>query len=198
MIRDVDDFLMEIEGDSKYNPCDYQYWKNLKKRRIVFNEECTDVIVEKVLLPLQQFVEEDAAAPIEIVINTLGGNYYEAFVLCNYIETIKTPLTLTILGTAMSTGIYLAMAGKSNPNVTRRCYPFSIGLIHNGYQSTSGTLSQCKEAIDFSNRYEEMVKEYVLRNTNISSELYDKNYKNDWYLSSKDMLNYGIVDNIIS
>lgn len=194
---DLDSLFVE-EADTRFPVEDVQYLKLLKERKILFNDDCTSAIIEMVLLPLQEMASDGTNKPIEIILNTSGGEYFEALVLCNFIETIKCPLTITVLGKACSTGIYLAMAGKNNPNVTRRCYPFSFGLLHAGYQTLSGMLTQHLDQLDFTKAYEEQVKAYVLRNSTITSELYDSMYRNDWYFCSEKLIQYGIVDKIIT
>lgn len=199
MIR-KEDFILALEDDGmdtiKYF-MERQYLRLLEKRKILYNADCDCDIVERVLLPLQEMASDKSNKPIEIIINTNGGSYHEALVLCNYIEQIRCPLTITGLGKVCSTGIYIMMAGKNNNNVTRRCYPFTFGLLHNGYQSTSGTVNQCLEQIDFTRAYEKEIRDYVLRNSSISTELYDAMYKSDWYFLSNDLLKHGIVDKII-
>lgn len=196
--RDLDILFANEVTEARYPFCEVQYLKMLKERKILYNEDCSSNIIEMVLLPLQQLANDGSNAPIEIVLNTDGGEYFEVLVLCNFIETIKCPLTITILGKACSAGIYLAMAGKNNPQVTRRCYPFSIGLLHGGYQQIAGTLTQHIDQVDFTKEYEKQIKAYVLCNSNIASELYDTMYRNDWYFNASALLEKGIVDYIIT
>jgi ATP-dependent protease ClpP protease subunit len=41
------------------------------------------------------------------------------------------------------------------------------------------------------------VKEYVLKNSNITEQLYKEQEMHQWYMTSDEMLKYGLVDEIL-
>ena len=59
--------------------------------------------------------------------------------------------------------------------------------------------NQTDVSIKFKNSVtgEEKLKRYVLKNTSIDEETYDKNYRKDWFMFSEDILKYKIADKII-
>ena len=65
-------FLENIAKDAM-DPSTYQYFKGLQDRRIVFNDEVDDRIVESVMLPLLEMDNDGSGKPITIVLNTCGG-----------------------------------------------------------------------------------------------------------------------------
>ena len=101
------------------------------------------------------------------------------------------------MGYCLSMGCVLACAGSNNPNVHKDCYSYSIGMLHAGYITLSGTSSQGKSFMKFNQQIEDKTKDYILKNTKITEEEYDKHNDEDWWLTSEDMLKYGIVDKII-
>ena len=57
-----------------------------------------------------------------------------------------------------------------------------------------------KEVIDDleqTKKNEEKVKEFILSCTNISEDLYDKNYRKNWWLDSSEIIKYGLADHVI-
>ena len=93
--------------------------------------------------------------------------------------------------------VILAGAGK-NPNVTRMCYPSSYALLHDGYITIAP--SESKTAADimaFNDQVDQDIRQFILDNTKITPELYDSKARKQWFLTAKDMLELGIVDQIL-
>ena len=80
----------------------YQYYKNLEKRTIIINEQITSNIVESVMLPLLEMDNDGTGEPINIVLNTVGGSLFDGATLCNIIDNLKTPTTITVFTYAYS------------------------------------------------------------------------------------------------
>ena len=176
---------------------DYQYYKNLEKRRIIINEDISDTLLETAILPLIDMDNDGSGKPITIILDTAGGNVYTGFNLIDHIEKVKTPLTIYIMSMAASMGLHIAMAGHNNPNVKTVCHPFSVGLLHSGSESVSGTTHAVRDLFNFSQKYEEKIKQYVLSHSNIDENMYEKVYRQELWLDADEMLRLGIVDEII-
>lgn len=179
------------------DPIMYQYYRLLDKRKIVINQEITDDILEMAIIPYMEMNEDGTGNPIEIIVSTVGGDIYSGFALVDAIEKAKTPTTIHIIGRAASMGTLIAIAGKNNPNVKTVCHPFSVGLIHSGSQYMEGSAHAVKDTFDFSQHYEEKIKEYILSHTKITEEYYDKIERKELWLDAGEMLRLGIVDEII-
>lgn len=194
--------LSELVGkvtntNSLPDPVEYQYYKQLIKRRIILNGEIDDSIVEYVILPLMDMDSDGTGEPIEIFINTLGGEIYNGFNLIDVIEKLKTPTTIHILSSADSMGALIAMAGKHNPNVRTVCHPFSVGLLHSGSQYMEGSAHAVKDTFDFSQHYEDKIKDYIISHTNIDQDFYSRIERKEYWMDADEMKRVGIVDEII-
>ncbi len=179
------------------DPVSYQYYNNLNNRRIIINQEIDDSILEMAILPFIEMDSDGSGKPIEIIVSTVGGDIYAGFALVDAIEKAKTPTTIHIVGLAASMGTLIAMAGRSNPNVKTVCHPFSVGLIHSGSQYMEGSAHAVKDTFDFSQHYEDKIKDYILSHTKIDEEYYDKIERKELWLDADEMLRLGIVDEII-
>ena len=69
----------------------YVYLTLLSKRKILISTEIDDMVVEKVIIPLLEMTAE-GGEPIEILINTPGGNLYDGMIICNIIDETKVPI----------------------------------------------------------------------------------------------------------
>ncbi len=179
------------------DPTIYQYYKQLKNRRIIINAEIGDDLLEYATLPFMEMDNDGSNEPIEIIISTVGGEIYSGFNFVDQIEKAKSPVTIHIMSMAGSMGFLIAMAGKNNPNVKTVCHPFSVGLLHSGSQYMEGSAHAVKDTFDFSQHYEEKIKDYILSHTKIDENLYEKIERKEYWMDADEMKRLGIVDEII-
>lgn len=191
----------ELEGEEENN---FQislknetYDSLLKNRQVLLNEEIDEGIVEKVVMPLLELNEDDSMDTVCLYINSIGGSVMDSLFLSDIIEKYKKPLNIICLGYAFSAAFELLMSGKNNDNVTRFCYPNSVGLLHVGHLSVAGNADRVHDQIEFDDRINQKRKISVLHNSKISEEEYDAHIRQDWYFSAEDMLNYQIIDKIL-
>lgn len=149
------------------------------------------------MLPLLEMDNDGTGEPINIVLNTLGGSLFDGATLCNIIDNLKTPTTITVFTYAYSMGSILLMAGYNNPNVKKRCYKHSTALLHAGSSYLEGDSMSVKDQFNFYQKFEDVIKEYTLSHSKITPEEYDKMERYEWYMTSDTMLEKGLVDEII-
>ena len=154
-------------------------------------------ILETVILPLLQMDNDGTNEPIKIIISTPGGSVYDGIVLCDVIDNLKCPTEVVVITYAYSMGSLILMAGYNNPNVTKKCYKHSTALIHGGSLYFEGNASNVRDQFRFNEEFENKIKEYMLSHSKITEEEYEKFNKKEWYMTSEDMLKYGLVDEVI-
>lgn len=193
----LDDLLATSQPKGLPDPIMYQYYQNLLHRKIIINEEIGDGLLETATLPFIEMDSDGTGRPIEIILSTPGGEIYNGFNLIDQIEKAKTPTTIHIMSLAASMGFLIAMSGKNNPNVKTVCHKFSVGLLHSGSQYMEGTAHAVKDAFNFSQHYEDKIKNYILTHSKIDEELYEKIERKEYWMDADEMLRLGIVDEII-
>lgn len=193
----LDDLMSMLQPKGLPDPILYQYYKNLLNRKIIINEQIGDSILETAILPFIEMDNDGTNKPIEIIISTVGGEIYNGFNFVDQIEKARSPVTIHIMSMAASMGFLIAMAGKNNPNVKTICHPFSVGLLHSGSQYMEGSAHAVKDTFDFSQHYEEKIKNYILSHTKIDEKLYEKIERKEYWMDADEMKRLGIVDKII-
>mgnify|MGYP002520933430 FL=1 len=174
-----------------------QYENLLKNRIILINDVISELTIDKIVMPLLQMDNDGTSKKITIYINSNGGSVYDGLVLCNIIEQLKTPTDVIVLGYAYSMGSIILMSGKNNPNVVRKCYPFSTALIHGGSAYIGGTSSQVKDYFKFNEKFEKRIADFIITHTNLSEDDYAAIERYEAYMDSDEMLEKGLVDEII-
>lgn len=193
---DLDELLDGAAQTGLLTPDIYQYYKGLKQNRIIINEDISIGLIELAVIPLKDMDADPNVKEIEIIINSGGGTVYTGFALVDAIENLKTPTTIRITGMAASMAMLIAMAGHNNPNVTTVCNKYAVGLIHSGSQYVEGSTHAVRDTFKFSERYEEKVKSYILTHTTIDEEMYNEIERQEFWMTSEDMLKYGIVQHV--
>lgn len=186
-----------LESIQVMSPTLYQYYKGLEERRIVINDALDSDIIERVALPLIEMDNDGTGAPIDIVLSSPGGSVFDVMVLCDIIDRLKTPTTITVMGYAYSMGSIILMAGFNNENVKKVCYPFSTALVHSGSTYMEGAANIVKDTFHFTQRFEELIKSYILSHSYITEEEYNKMERYEWYMLADDMLRLGLVDEVL-
>ena len=188
---------IELQLPNSPDPILYHYYKGLQNRTFYINAEIDSDLVDMVAMPLLTADREDPTKPITIYVNTIGGSVFDGFNLCDIIRSLKSPTEIIVLGYAYSMGAFIMMAGANKPNIVRKCFHFSTGLMHGGSSFIQGTASQVKDFYKFAERFEEKIEAFVLENTNFSKEEYEKIERQELYMTAEDMLEKGLVDEIV-
>lgn len=187
--------LLDIQS---IDPASYQYFTQLlNNRTIIFNQEVDERIFERVVMPLLDFEKDGSNDPVTLILATVGGSLSDGFILCNIIDQYRKPLNVIVLGYAASMGTIILAAGANNPNVTRKCYPYSYALLHAGSTAFSGESLSVEDAMDFNKRIDKKVRAFITSHTKVTEQEYTEHERKQWFFDAEDMLKYGFVDKII-
>ena len=179
--------------DEKENKSDLTD-KMLKTRTVIICGEINQELAEKVtkqLLLLQEMGDE----PITLFINSQGGHVEAADTIHDIIKFIKPQVNIVGTGWVASAGITIYLAAEKE---NRYSLPNTRYMIH---QPLGGFRGQ---ATDIGIEADEMLKVRTRINTLISNatgqpiEKINKDTDRNYWLNSKDAVEYGIVGIIIS
>ena len=179
----------------------------LEQRIILLNDTVEDDVIEKVVMPIISFNEEDDELettvmnykrednPIKLYINSTGGAACEALSVISAIESSKTPIETIALGRAFSAGFFILMMGhkRSMQRYGRICYHQVQTFPPGGPHQTVG------ENLEESKELQRILVDLTLARTKIKkAKLQDINdRKVDWYIGAAEALALGIIDEIL-
>jgi Protease subunit of ATP-dependent Clp proteases len=177
---------------------EYTYWEQLQKRKIVLNEDIDFTLIERAIIQIINWNEEDESVsvekrkPIEILLSSGGGDVIAGFALIDVIKNSKTPVHITAIGMAASMAALLLMSGHR-----RKALKNTTILIHDGQLGVHSTSKKAKQTMEYYDKLEERTNNFVLENTKISKELLDEKSSDEWYMFADEALELGIIDEIL-
>jgi len=130
--------------------------------------------------------------PINIYINTLGGDTDCCLGICSSILASITPVYTWNIGKAYSSGFIILLCGTK-----RFGFKHSQYLFHLGYAYKSGDYHKFMDFADYYPTYiKDNIKKLVLDHSELTEEGFNSLIKDDWWFSSEEALSYGFIDEI--
>ncbi len=173
----------------------YDIFSRLLKERIVFiGTPIDDTIASLVIAQLLFLESEDPDKDIHLYINSPGGTVSSGLAIYDTMQYIRPDVSTICIGMAASMAAVLLAGGTKGK---RTALPNSRIMIHQPWGGVSGT------ATDISIQAEEILKmkrkinEIIAYHTGKTVEQVEKDTDRDYYLSSEEAKNYGLIDNIL-
>jgi ATP-dependent Clp protease protease subunit len=137
---------------------------------------------------------EDPERDIFFYINSPGGSVTSGLAIYDTMQYIKPPVSTVCLGQAASMGAILLAAGAKGK---RFALPHSRIMIHQplgGFQGTATDVDiQAREIL----RMREELNEILMRHTGQTLKKIEKDTDRDLFMSGKQALEYGLVDEVM-
>jgi ATP-dependent Clp protease protease subunit len=142
---------------------------------------------------LLKFNREDSTAPINLYINSSGGNGYNADAIIATIYSITAPVNTICLGHALSGAAEVLAAGTG----VRRAYEFATIMVHQTLWETDGDITNLEIQAAQGLRFREAQIQLLHRCTGQTKDRIRKDIDRDFYMSAREALNYGLIDEVI-
>jgi ATP-dependent Clp protease protease subunit len=173
----------------------YDIYSRLLKDRIVFIDgEINDLTADLVIAQLLFLESQDPSRDISIYINSPGGMVTAGLALYDTIQYIKPEIQTICIGQASSMAALLLACGTKGK---RSALPSSRILIHQPWGGVSGQASdislQAREII----RLKKLTIDYFAQHSGQPLEKVAQDMERDFYMSSQEALEYGIIDTIM-
>lgn len=137
-------------------------------------------------------LHETEHMPIKIHINSFGGSVFDALSTVDYIKNCVVPVHTIIDGCAASAATLISVASDK-----RIMYKNSFMLIHELSSFMMGKYSEMKDEIRNCDMLMDTIKNIYKEHTKIPTKKINEILKHDIWFSSKECLEYGLVDQII-
>lgn len=186
---------MVIEQTSRGYERAYDIYSRLLKDRIIFIGTPIDDYVANLVVAQMLFLQmEDVTKDINIYVNTPGGSVTAGLAIYDTMQFVKCDVATYCVGQAASMGAVLLCAGAKGK---RHALPNSRIMIHQpwgGVQGAAEDISrQAKEILKMRDR----LNEILARHTGQSLDKIQKDTDRDYFMSSQESKDYGLIDEVI-
>ena len=191
----------EIKNNYTYNLSYSDYFEQVDDddRHLYINADIDSDTIDTIVYAIMRYNKLDKDIPIEdrkpilIYINSYGGYVTDGYGVISAILASKTPVYTINQANCASMALLIFIAGHK-----RYAMRYSEFLLHDGSTFSVGTSSKVEDRMNFLNtQIKAMTKNYITNRTNISEEVYDKRYKDEWYFLPHEAKELGVVDYIV-
>ena len=173
----------------------YDIFSLLLKNRIIFvgtpiNDQVSNLIVAQLLY----LSSEDPEAPIQMYINSPGGQVYAGLAIYDTMQMIPNSISTLAVGMTASFGTVLLTAGTKGQ---RYALPNATIHMHQPLGGVTGQASdieiQAKEIL----RLKDSLNEILALHTGQTVETIERDTNRDFYVHAEGAVEYGLVDRVM-
>lgn len=172
----------------------YDIFSRLLKDRIILlsgeiDDNLANIIVSE-LLYLDSLNHDD----ISLYINSPGGSITSGMAIMDTMNYIKSDVSTICIGMAASMGAFLLSCGKKGK---RYILPNAEVMIHQPLGGVEGQATEIKIVAERILKLKQKLNTILSKNTKKDLKQITIDTERDYFLDSKEALEYGIVDKIL-
>ncbi|WP_367670474.1 ATP-dependent Clp endopeptidase proteolytic subunit ClpP [Sodalis-like secondary symbiont of Drepanosiphum platanoidis] len=188
-------FIPMVIDNSEKIERSYDIFSRLLKERIIFvTGEIEDHMANIIIAQMIFLESEDSKKEIYLYINSPGGFITSGMSIYDTMQFIKPDVSTLCMGQASSMSAFLLAAGTKGK---RFCLPNSRIMIHQplgGFQGQATDIAiHTKEILKIKDRMNYLMSKHSGK----PIEIIKKDTERDYFLSSKEALDYGLIDSIL-
>lgn len=169
--------------------------KLLNTRCIFLEGEINETSALNFLKELMYLTAESAEKPINVIINSPGGEINSGMLIYDAIQTSKTPIKLFCAGRAYSMGAFLFISGKCG----RYMFENSELMLHEPLLGgrVGGNTTSIKELSDSLIRTRDKLNKLLAKHSGRTVEEIEKATDHDHFYNAKESIEFGLCDEIV-
>ena len=176
------------------------YYESAENRQLWLDTEVGDATIEIAKKIIKWNADDNDAnipvekrVPIKLYIASNGGDIYAMLVVLDAILASKTPVYTVNMGLAASAACVILVAGHKRFTMSH-----AHALWHSGSGGLSGTMEQLQSATKHLDTVDDQMQVLFLDRTKVELKAYKKQKDRDWYFTAEQMLESGLVDEIVA
>ena len=168
----------------------------LLENRIVFMDGViTDAAANMIVMKLLFLQSENRHQDIHLYVNSPGGSVTATMAIYDTMQFLECDIATYCVGLAASGGAILVAGGTAKK---RFCLPHSKMMIHQPYGEVGGQVSDIEIQAKDILRTREVLNEILAKHTNQPIEVIAKDTDRDRFLTARESVEYGLVDEILA
>lgn len=150
-------------------------------------------IISKFRIIMANRPEEKQNDPINLLINSNGGDVYEALGIIDYIESLSVPVNVIARGRAMSAAAMILCSGTG----LRAASKNTTIMVHEASAEIFGKSADIKSNAAHIDDLEEDFYAMMERRTKKDATFWKLACRKDFYMNAESAMEYGLIDKII-
>ncbi len=180
---------------SQFGERAYDIYSRLLRERIIFlGGQIDDVVANSIIAQMIFLEHEDPKKEIKLYINSPGGSVTSGMAIYDTMQYIKPDVSTICVGIAASMGAVLLAAGKKGK---RFALPNSEVMIHQVMGGAEGQATDVKIAAEHILKIKDRLNQILVKHTGQSASRIEKDTDRDYFMSSSEAREYGLIDEII-
>ena len=173
----------------------YDIYSRLLKERIVFIGTPIDDTIASLTIAQLLFLEsEDPDKDIHIYINSPGGSVTAGLAIYDTMQYIRPEVSTICIGMAASMAAVLLTGGAKGK---RTALPNARVMIHQPWGGVQGTASDIRIQAEEILKTKKRINEILASHSGKPVDVVEKDTDRDYYMSSQEAKDYGLIDNIL-
>jgi ATP-dependent Clp protease protease subunit len=170
------------------------YSRLLKDRIILLAGPITDALANSIIAQLLFLASKEPKKDIKLYINTPGGSVTAGLAIYDTMQYVKSPISTVCVGLAGSMGATLLAAGAKGK---RFALPNSEILLHQVAGGVKGEAVKIEITAKQIMKIKDKLNAILAKHTSQPLKKIEEDTDRDFYLSSKEAKEYGIIDEVI-
>lgn len=181
---------------SQFGERAFDIYSRLLKERIIFLSGGIDEQVANLVIAQLIFLEhEDPKKDITLYINSPGGQVTAGMAMYDTMQFIKPDVSTICFGIAASMGAVLLAAGAPGK---RMALPNAEVMIHQVMGGAEGQASDIEISARHILKTKDKLNHILAQHTGQNIKKVEKDTDRDYYMSSEEAKEYGLIDKIIT
>ena len=166
----------------------------LRERIIMLNTAINDQVANVIISQLLYLDREDPDKDISLYIHSPGGVVTAGLAIYDTMQLIRPDVSTICLGMAASMATILLASGAKGK---RFALPNATIHMHQVMGGSQGQAADVVIAAKEIMRLDELIRNIMVKHTNQSSEKLQHDMDRDFYLTSQQAKEYGLIDEIL-
>lgn len=167
----------------------------LRERIIILGTPINDQIANLMVAQLLFLAREDPNKPIQMYINSPGGQVYSGMAIYDTMQQVSCPVSTVAVGFTASFGTVLLTAGTPG---MRYALPNATIHMHQPLGGAQGQASDIAIQAQEILRLRTSLNGILAHHTGKTVETIEEDTDRDLYLSAQEAMEYGLVDEVLS
>ena len=173
----------------------YDIYSRLLKDRIIFIDSEIDDVTSNLVIAQLLFLEgEDPDRDIFLYLNSPGGLITSGLAIYDTMQYVRPDISTICIGQAASMAAVLLCSGAKGK---RYALPNARLMIHQPLGGAQGQATDIEIAAKEIMRNRELLEEILVQHTGQTAETIHRDADRDFYMSAKEAVEYGLVDEVL-